>query len=1652
MAVKAKQQYYADETTIKKEAREFWMIDELKDKLDSIEYWAQVNIIEEVQENWVPLEIVDKSVNVLVPEVIDNLYTIDPNNSLSAKQWKILYDMIKNLLARWRFLSTWNTATWLPVTNPEESPYEYKAWDYYIVGIVAAEGWTNFRPEPGEYVINVASDEQETSEVHVSDIYVYDGEKWILLINSTRELAVDDYVDHTYQSTNPVENQAIAREIDTKQNKFYTVSTTSPSNPVEWDEWYDATNDKVFYWDWTQWKEMWWGWSTYTAWLHISIDPNDNNKISVVEWSATSSALWLVKLGSDTPQTVTPNNVSSKSNRTYRIQANNSWQLMVNVPWEDTTYISWTGISISNNRVISCTVKPVTVWPTAPATPGTWDLWYDTTKNTMFLYKNNAWTIIGPEIYPITKADYDALTPAEQWDGRFFLITDNDWTIYVDWDNVQNRPVYIWATAPANPCEWYIWYDTTNDVLKVYDWTQWNEVWGGWGCCYTAWNWIDITNDEISIDTTVVATKTDLNSKQDTLTAWANITIAQDWTISATDTTYTAWTGIDITNWVITNTQTSAEWWNITGTLSDQTDLQNALDDKQDVLVSGTNIKTVNNNSLLGSGNIDIPSGKNDIVTSVTAPSDHTVLWIKDNSWTSGTNELYYYDNKEGEWVKFNWVYEWDTAPEYFNLRYDTNDWTLKASDARTSNQFSPICLISYWSSSAPWATLWYYRDDDTGDSRLKYYDEDTSEWQDIRWPYINSSAPYDTDFWEMWWLWVDTSWTYPVIKYYDAENTTWKPIGWVTYTAWDWIDITNNEISVDASDLAWTWLSTDGSNNLIVDTDVIQGKLHAWDWINIDSGNEISVDVSDLAWTWLSTDANDNLIVDSTVVALKTDLSNYYTKTETYTKTEVDNLISSFWSFEVVATLPSVSTASEKTIYLLGPIWTGADKYEEWIVTEQTVPGHFESASEITHVFAEFDSTSYPEWYTFWNWDNILTNKSIAFDNLTISWDVDYIHVWDEGSSDDVETVDSEKTPYVYYKYWAEPTTKIAEHPFASVRENTTWSVDIYYSNSDISWVEDSTQKVWTKIWETSVDLSNYAQKSEVLTKTNTTAFTPSWDYQPATKKYVDDNKGKNDIVISQYDAPTDDEVIWYDVHPSSDSYYRHFKYYDWYIWAEIERIHYGATAPSSIEYWDLWYDTTNDVLKYYDTNNSTWKSVWWIIDSVWTWLSLSNGALSVDTTVVATQTDLSWKQDKATSGSTAPSTTPTYVWQQYIDTTNDKMYVATGTSSSSDWTEVGAWSGDMLYSDFWWETLTWASVTLALRWEIEPSSNFTVNKPNDLKDWQFYVLRVITWATAYTMTLGTDVTNPYSEDLTLSANTIAHFTFLAKDWELELQPSTDVPSYTAWTNIDITNNVISATVNWFNPSNAGTEWQVLTKTSTGYNWADAAKWITVWTTAPSNPSAWDLWYDTTSTVLALKVYNGTAWQMVWPEVVPITQAAYDALSTDEKNNGKFYLITNASWTISVDWDNVTNKPSLQSKTTIWNAAPSTAPTEVWTFYLDSTNDKLYVAVGTTASTDWLEVGSNSWWGNVIAMTQSEYNALTTEEKNDWKLRIITDAPTEDISVDWANIANKPIELSTQSWNTLTSLKIWVWSQTDYEALATKDASTLYFTTNVVS
>lgn len=73
------------------------------------------------------------------------------------------------------------------------------------------------------------------------------------------------------------------------------------------------------------------------------------------------------------------------------------------------------------------------------------------------------------------------------------------------------------------------------------------------------------------------------------------------------------------------------------------------------------------------------------------------------------------------------------------------------------------------------------------------------------------------------------------------------------------------------------------------------------------------------------------NTLIADFITNTVDDLTNYYLKSETYTQAEVNSLVGQITSFEVVATLP-VSDIKTNVIYLVGPIGTGADKYEEWI------------------------------------------------------------------------------------------------------------------------------------------------------------------------------------------------------------------------------------------------------------------------------------------------------------------------------------------------------------------------------------------------------------------------------------------------------------------------------------------------------------------------------------------------------------------------------------------------------------------------------------------------------------------------------------------------------------------------------------------------
>lgn len=102
----------------------------------------------------------------------------------------------------------------------------------------------------------------------------------------------------------------------------------------------------------------------------------------------------------------------------------------------------------------------------------------------------------------------------------------------------------------------------------------------------------------------------------------------------------------------------SAVWGGITGTLSSQTDLQTALngkaasshshsisdvtglqtqiDSKQATLVSGTNIKTVNGSSLLGSGNLAVSAVVS--LTSANGKASGNVTMSATNTWYTGAS------------------------------------------------------------------------------------------------------------------------------------------------------------------------------------------------------------------------------------------------------------------------------------------------------------------------------------------------------------------------------------------------------------------------------------------------------------------------------------------------------------------------------------------------------------------------------------------------------------------------------------------------------------------------------------------------------------------------------------------------------------------------------------------------------------------------------------------------------------------------------------------------------------------------------------------------------------------------------------------------------------------------------------------------------
>ena len=102
----------------------------------------------------------------------------------------------------WRFLSLWDSTTWMPISFPEATPYTYITWDYFIVEIVSsATPPVNYKPDGSTYS-GAASSVTESDEVEVWDTYVYDGQTWLLQSNHWKTVTFANIAWDPYDNTN----------------------------------------------------------------------------------------------------------------------------------------------------------------------------------------------------------------------------------------------------------------------------------------------------------------------------------------------------------------------------------------------------------------------------------------------------------------------------------------------------------------------------------------------------------------------------------------------------------------------------------------------------------------------------------------------------------------------------------------------------------------------------------------------------------------------------------------------------------------------------------------------------------------------------------------------------------------------------------------------------------------------------------------------------------------------------------------------------------------------------------------------------------------------------------------------------------------------------------------------------------------------------------------------------------------------------------------------------------------------------------------------------------------------------------------------------------------------------------------------------------
>lgn len=1186
MATTARQQYFADESSLQKDSREFSIANDIQQKIDSVETWAQVNVIETVKVNGTALTPdSNKAVDIDVPDVIDNLYTVDSDNALSAKQWKILYDYIQNLQSVGRFLSNWDCATWLPTTNPSENPYVYRAWDYYMVSNVAISPATNYKPNGSSYTSWVASVTVETNNVSVSDRYIYDGTNWLLLSNSWSSITIDSSLSTT--STNPVENRVITNTLNSKQDALTAWDNISISNNtisadvnvksfyLTWEtwqtnldtaqeayEWQDAWNEAIIIYGpdrWIAWLSASWNtWEyryLYDSWswlVFVATTPVEQSSSQWVGGRSLNKALLTLTVSGWQVTAITKANSVVVADFLSTSQTNHPFSPTNNYDPATKKYVddSISGITIPtvNDATISFTQNGASVWDiTLNQSSAETIALIDTT------YTAGTWISIGDW------QDYSAMRwPCPE---GYHIPQSSEWTA------IKNIWIALWwwSTAWTNfsialklPFAWgrNMYYASNEDV---------GSKWKYWSCD---------TNQNVSANaSTLLLSSSQINSPWEYAKwAWYSIRWKKDVPVIPTNSwTKLYWTSI-AAGWIFWS---STDWlislssdWNTWITIADKNLWATQVWNDWDTLSSANSWYYYQwwNNYWFPWMDTDYTT-----ITRSTTKVDASTYWpwnyYSSDTWIRVTSWSREEPNNTNLWWWVTWVvtlHNVITNTGVTSVNWQTWDITIQTGwnySAGTWINISNQNVISADTTVVATQTDLASKQGTLTASTWINIDSSNNISNTLPWPTIAAAAPTGTE----WALWYDT--TNDVLMAHDwtAWKEAWTQMKVLSYghSTWqDFIDAYNENAIVycraSSQSNPWTWNQTRMAFmayvNSATPTEVEFQYYRSRSDHNTAANQLDQVFVYKLTsaswWTWTVTERN----TWAKAVAWTWINLTFGSGNMTIANDWVTSVNGNTWAVTVNEPIVSSSTPATPT---------------EWMIWYDTT----------NDVLKAYDGTN---WNVVWD-DSADVNTKTFY----LSW-----YSWAANLAEAQAAYDwyiAGKNPIIVYTWlwigWVAFIPSFASAwvlMFASNVYSTIWNND--WTSTDVC------TTIWFAInsWNVvSIQVSNwYVSNNYLATNQNyPTPYTPLYNWSPATKKYVDDNAltavnwwvkvftfpSANDDITSLVTWLTS----WWDAILKDSNSYCRVTMYD----SANKEIRAIEEAGSSRDEWVIEYDSSNIV-----------------------------------------------------------------------------------------------------------------------------------------------------------------------------------------------------------------------------------------------------------------------------------------------------------------------------------------------------------------------------------------------------------------------------------------------------------------------------------------